>query len=276
MENNQIEEEIDPRIIEALDDVLEELSFDADQQVRVLQTCDDREVIIIQPNAFTISRIYATGRPDGRKPQGFESYHSYLCKKLDEYERQHGSDEGFSMETEEWQMLFDECYDRYIRYLLFAGIKRWTEVKQDTDQNLGVADMAYKYASPEITWQIYQYKGYILMMNSIARAELALQINEHETAQQEIDKGIQKIGEFCAECLREGYDEAENITRERYLQNLIEFRTDLNSITNQSELEVIENSEVAVAEEHEIRYDGGEDDEFLDELEILLQEMTNN
>ena len=276
MENNQIEEEIDPRIIEALDDVLEELSFDADQQVRILQTCDDREVIIIQPNAFTISRIYATGRPDGRKPQGFESYHSYLCKKLDEYERQHGSDEGFSMETEEWQMLFDECYDRYIRYLLFAGIKRWTEVKQDTDQNLGVADMAYKYASPEITWQIYQYKGYILMMNSIARAELALQINEHETAQQEIDKGIQKIGKFCAECLREGYDEAENITRERYLQNLIEFRTDLNSITNQSELEVIENSEVAVAEEHEIRYDGGEDDEFLDELEILLQEMTNN
>ena len=276
MENNQIEEEIDPRIIGALDDVLEELSFDADQQVRVLQTCDDREVIIIQPNAFTISRIYATGRPDGRKPQGFESYHSYLCKKLDEYERQHGSDEGFSMETEEWQMLFDECYDRYIRYLLFAGIKRWTEVKQDTDQNLGVADMAYKYASPEITWQIYQYKGYILMMNSIARAELALQINEHETAQQEIDKGIQKIGKFCAECLREGYDEAENITRERYLQNLIEFRTDLNSITNQSELEVIEDSEVAVAEEHEIRYDGGEDDEFLDELEILLQEMTNN
>ena len=59
-------------------------------------------------------------------------------------------------------------------------------------------------------------------------------------------------------------------------QNLIEFRTDLNSITNQSELEVSENSEVAVAEEHEIRYDGGEDDEFLDELEILLQEMTNN
>nr|MCS5609899.1 DNA helicase UvrBC [Candidatus Poribacteria bacterium] len=258
MAPNQIEEEIDPRIIGALDDVLEELSFDADQQVRVLRTCDDREVIIIQPNAFTISRIYATGRPDGRKPQGFESYHSYLCKKLDEYERQHGSDEGFSMETEEWQMLFDECYDRYIRYLLFAGIKRWTEVKQDTDQNLGVADMAYKYASPEITWQIYQYKGYILMMNSIARAELALQINEHETAQQEIDKGIQKIGEFCAECLREGYDEAENITRERYLQNLIEFRTDLNSITNQSELEARENSEVAVAEEHEIRYDNGE------------------
>ena len=276
MATNQIEEEIDPRITGALDDVFEELSFDAAQQVRVLQTCDDREVIIIQPNAFTISRIYATGRPDGRKPQGFESYHSYLCKKLDEYERQHGSDEGFSMETEEWQMLFDECYDRYIRYLLFAGIKRWTEVKQDTDQNLGVADMAYKYASPEITWQIYQYKGYILMMNSIARAELALQINEHETAQQEIDKGIQKIGKFCAECLREGYDEAENITRERYLQNLIEFRTDLNSITNQSELEVSENSEVAVAEEHEIRYDGGEDDEFLDELEILLQEMTNN
>ena len=191
MANNQIEEEIEPRIIETLDDALEELSFDTNQQVRVLRTHDDREVIIIQPNAFTISRIYATGRPDGRRPQGFESYHSHLYEKLDTYERQNGSDEGFNMETEEWQTLFDECYDRYIRYLLFAGIKRWAEVKHDTDQNLGVADMAYKYASPEITWQIYQYKGYILMMNSIARAELALQINEHETARKEIDKGIQ-------------------------------------------------------------------------------------
>ena len=144
MANNQIEEEIEPRIIETLDDALEELSFDTNQQVRVLRTHDDREVIIIQPNAFTISRIYATGRPDGRRPQGFESYHSHLYEKLDTYERQNGSDEGFSMETEEWQTLFDECYDRYIRYLLFAGIKRWAEVKQDTDQNLGVADMAYK------------------------------------------------------------------------------------------------------------------------------------
>ena len=275
MANNQIEEEIEPRIIETLDDALEELSFDTNQQVRVLRTHDDREVIIIQPNAFTISRIYATGRPDGRRPQGFESYHSHLYEKLDTYERQNGSDEGFSMETEEWQTLFDECYDRYIRYLLFAGIKRWAEVKQDTDQNLGVADMAYKYASPEITWQIYQYKGYILMMNSIARAELALQINEHETARQEIDKGIQKIGKFCAECLREGYHEAENITRERYLQNLIEFRTDINSITNQSELEDNETSEAIIPEENETRY-GAEDDEFLDELEILLQEMNSS
>jgi len=275
MANNQIEEEIEPRIIETLDDALEELSFDTNQQVRVLRTHDDREVIIIQPNAFTISRIYATGRPDGRRPQGFESYHSHLYEKLDTYERQNGSDEGFNMETEEWQTLFDECYDRYIRYLLFAGIKRWAEVKHDTDQNLGVADMAYKYASPEITWQIYQYKGYILMMNSIARAELALQINEHETARKEIDKGIQKIGKFCAECLREGYHEAENITRERYLQNLIEFRTDINSITNQSELEENETSEVIIPQENETRY-STEDDEFLDELEILLQEMNSS
>ena len=275
MANNQIEEEIEPRIIETLDDALEELSFDTNQQVRVLRTHDDREVIIIQPNAFTISRIYATGRPDGRRPQGFESYHSHLYEKLDTYERLNGSDEGFNMETEEWQTLFDECYDRYIRSLLFAGIKRWAEVKHDTDQNLGVADMAYKYASPEITWQIYQYKGYILMMNSIARAELALQINEHETARKEIDKGIQKIGKFCAECLREGYHEAENITRERYLQNLIEFRTDINSITNQSELEENETSEVIIPQENETRY-STEDDEFLDELEILLQEMNSS
>ena len=90
--------------------------------------------------------------------------------------------------------------------------------------------MAREYASSEIAWRSYQYKGYMLMMNSIAKAELCLQEDDTDAALQHVDKGIQNIGEFCGECLREEHGEAENITRERYLSNLIEFRSDLQAI----------------------------------------------
>ena len=134
------------------------------------------------------------------------------------------------MESEEWEILFEESFHRYTRYLLFAGIKRWEDVQRDTATNLAVTNLARECAPSEIAWRSYQYKGYMLMMYSIAKAELSLQADDTAAALQHIDTGIQQIGEFCGECLREEHGEAENITRERYLSNLIEFRSDLETL----------------------------------------------
>jgi hypothetical protein len=100
----------------------------------------------------------------------------------------------------------------------------------------------------------------MLMMHSIANAELSLQENDAEAALQHIDTGIQQIGEFCGECLREEHGEAENITRERYLSNLIEFRSDLDT-------ETPETPETTETEEVE-----GDEEDILAELERLLNE----
>ena len=83
-----------------------------------------------------------SGRPDGKRPHGRESYYEYFCEQLEDYKRQHGNDEGFGLTPEDWRVLFRESYDRYTRYLLFAGIKRWADVKRDTDTNLAVTNMA--------------------------------------------------------------------------------------------------------------------------------------
>ena len=222
------------RWVQTFDRILEMLNLDAERPVSVLQIEDGREVIVVQPNAFTISRIYATGRPDGMRPHGVNSYYDYFSTKLQAYEEQHGTREGFQLESEEWEILFEESFHRYTRYLLFAGIKRWQDVQRDTATNIAVTDLAREYAPSEIAWQSYQYKGYMIMMNSIANAELSLQENDAEAALQHIDAGIQRIGEFCGECLREEHGETENITRERYLSNLIEFRSDLETLDTET------------------------------------------
>ena len=218
------------RWVQTFDRILESLNLDAERPVSVLQIEDGREVVIVQPNAFTISRIYATGRPDGMRPHGVDSYYDYFFARLQTYEEQHGTREGFQLESEEWETLFEESFHRYTRYLLFAGIKRWEDVQRDTATNLAVTNLARECAPSEIAWRSYQYKGYMLMMYSIAKAELSLQADDTAAALQHIDTGIQQIGEFCGECLREEHGEAENITRERYLSNLIEFRSDLETL----------------------------------------------
>lgn len=242
------------RWVQTFDRILEMLNLDAERPVSVLQIEDGREVIVVQPNAFTISRIYATGRPDGMRPHGVDSYYDYFFAKLRTYEEEHGTREGFELTSDEWDILFEESFHRYTRYLLFAGIKRWEDVKRDTATNIAVTNLARECAPTDIAWQSYQYKGYMIMMHCIANAELSLQEGDAEAALQDIDAGIQQIGEFCGECLREEHGETENITRERYLSNLIEFRSDLETLdTNTTDTE-------------------NDDEDILAELERLLNE----
>ena len=262
MATNQVER--NTRLVRALDEILDSLAFDVAHPIKVLKLAEGKEVVVVQSNAFTISRIYTSGRPDGKRPHGRESYYEYFCEQLEDYKQQHGSDEGFGLTPEDWRVLFRESYDRYTRYLLFAGIKRWADVKRDTNTNLAVTNMAKEFAPSEIAWESYQYKGYMLMMNSMANAELCLMEDDRPGALDQVNLGIQRIGKFCGECLRENYGDAENVTRERYLSNLIEFRSDLESVEEG-------------LEEHG-ESDGDEDDavDFLEELEELLDEENRN
>ena len=247
------------RWVQALDRILQVLNLDAEHPVRILTIEDGREVVVVQPNAFTVSRIYATGRPDGARPHGMDSYYAYYTGKLEEYETEHGKRDGFELTEEDWENMFEESFYRYTRYLLFSGIKRWEDVRRDTDTNLSVTNLAREFAPTEIAWRSYQFKGYMIMMNSIAKAELSLQEDDAETALQHIDMGIQQIGEFCGECLREEHGDAENITREQYLSNLIEFRADLQSLGAEDD----RNEEVNGDDE---------DSDLLAELERLLND----
>lgn len=254
------------RWVQALDRILQVINLDEDHPIRILTIEDGREVVVVQPNAFTVSRLYASGRPDGVRPHGMDSYYEYFNGKLEQYEEENGSRDGFELTDEEWETLFEESFLRYTRYLLFAGIKRWQDVRRDTNINLSVTNMAREFAPSEIAWGSYQYKGYMLMMNSIAKAELSLQDNDKETALLHIDVGIQKIGEFCGECLREEHGEAENITRERYLSNLLEFRSDLEAVgTEDNETTPDESTD----EEQE-------DTDLLAELERLLNDVDSS
>jgi hypothetical protein len=252
------------QMIEAIDDILDNLAYDIEHPVKTLKIADGREVVLIQANAFTLSRIYATGRPDGKRPHGRSSYLEYFNEQLKDYKNTHDTDEGFSLTPEDWRSLFNESYDRYIRYLLFSGIRRWKDVKKDTETNIAVVDFAKKYAPDEIAWDIYQYKGYILMMKTISQAELCMMRGDLNGAIEEIDNGMNLIGRFCGECLREGREDVENITREKYMNNLIQLRSDIDSVESRLQ-ERMERRGSRINEEF---YEEDDFEEFNEELDL--------
>lgn len=217
----------DDAIIEAFDHILDAIGYDEDEQVHLYTREDGRQVLVVQVNRFSISRLYITGRPDGKRIGDFESYFDLIQAKIAQYKEEHGSDVGFELTADEWRTLFAESSDRYVRYLFFSGIQRWQDVERDTGTNLAVCDMARRYADDETAWGIYQHKGYILMMNTISHAELAFKRQAPDEAQERITQGIEKIGAYCKECLLSGHPEAEAITREHYLANMLRYREEL-------------------------------------------------
>jgi hypothetical protein len=217
----------DDLTIEVLDQVLDALGYDENAQVRTVRRDDGREVLLLQMNRFSLVRLYVTGRPDGKRIKGHDSFYEWVLARIEDYKKEKGSDVGFYMDTKEWQALFSESADRYVRYLLFSGIQRWKDVERDTRTNMHVADLARRYADDEVAWGIYQYKGYMLMMNTIARAELALAEKDPHAAITILAEGLEKIGTYCRECLLNGHPDAEAVTREHYLANLLKYRDEL-------------------------------------------------
>ncbi|GIX06092.1 MAG: hypothetical protein KatS3mg115_0495 [Candidatus Poribacteria bacterium] len=221
------------RLLDALDQAfaaIEELEkLDEGESVYELRTPERGPVLIFRPNPVTVTRVYLEGRPDGERVGVYSSYLEYVEAARQESIQKHGSDAEFQLEEEEWGELFQEAAERYFRYLLMANLERWEIVERDTAQNLRVCELAHRYADPDTAWQVYQYKGYILMMHTIARAELAIAEEDPDRAHQIIQEGIEKIGAFCRECLLEGHEDAEQITREHYLANLLRYQEDLSS-----------------------------------------------
>jgi hypothetical protein len=114
-----------------------------------------------------------SGRPDGRRPHGFESLLDYHERRLRDYRKKNGTEEGFHLTGSQCQALREEALMYYHRYLSLFVLGEFPGVALDTERNLRVLDLCGKYASDEQDRLVLeQYRPYILMMYSRARASV--------------------------------------------------------------------------------------------------------
>ncbi|MFC1489808.1 UvrB/UvrC motif-containing protein [Candidatus Latescibacterota bacterium] len=142
------------------------------------------------------------GNPSGENPEGYDSWLQYCESKRKEYEAGH-VDDFYSLSVEDFRKLRHEGVQYYYRYLSLMELDDFVRVVRDTDRNLRLFAFVKKYAASEMDrWSLDQFRPYVIMMNTRAKASLLLKEDPKKGIEQSIemfDYGIGRIINFYNE-----------------------------------------------------------------------------
>jgi len=163
--------------------------------VRRITGDDHRDKIQLRLD-LGLLQMEVDGRPDGKRPHGFESLLDYYLDALRRYKEQKGTDEGWRLSATEANKLRAEAIQYYHRYLSFFFLEDWVGLVRDTARNLAVFDFLWTYGPEEDRWDSEQYRPYVIMMNTRGKVSLALQERDYDLALKQLQGGIAAIEAF--------------------------------------------------------------------------------
>ncbi|HEV2097196.1 MAG TPA: hypothetical protein VGQ82_11930 [Chthoniobacterales bacterium] len=190
-----------------------------------------------------ILQMEMQGRPDGQRPHNCESllvYHQRRAARAD------GRGESYDLETDECNELQQEGIQYYHRYLSLFQINDFLGVVRDTQRNLDLFSfVAAHIERDELGWSFQQFRPYVLMMNTRAKASILLGDGKFAEAMREIERGRDAIQEFF-----QGSPFPELAGKSSELAFLEEWLEEVSSKRPLSKLEIMQREmEVAIASE---------------------------
>ncbi len=164
--------------------------------VRRIRGRDGRERIQLRLD-LGVLQMEVDGRPDGHRPHGFKSLLRYYERRRDKYVADRGSDEGFTLDAHDCELLRGEGILYYHRYFACFVLGDYERVRRDTLRNLRLFDFCLACAArQEDRYVLEQYRPYVLMMLTRAQAKIAMKTDGPSQALSTIRNGIRKIEEF--------------------------------------------------------------------------------
>ena len=146
-------------------------------------------------------QMNAEGRPDGKRPFGHRSLLEHHESRLEKHKQQNnGVDEEFALDAEDCARVFHESIQYHHRYICLFQLKDFEAVLRDTQRNLDMFDFVHVYAaSEELSFSIQQFRPQLLMIQTRARASIALEKSDYVRAIELANEGIEEIREFFRE-----------------------------------------------------------------------------
>lgn len=211
-------------------------------KVRKIVGLDGREKLQLRVD-LGVLQMEVMGRPDGVRPHG--------CESLLEYHQQRAAravqrGENYELSIEQCAELQQEGIQYYHRYLSLFQINDFPGVVRDTQRNLDLFDFVAGHTErDELTWNLQQFRPYVLMMNTRARASILLGQGKFPEAMREIQQGRDSIAEFFE---RSSFPELASKSSE--IAFLDEWLEEVRAKRPLSKLEVMEREmETAIAKE---------------------------
>ena len=164
--------------------------------VRLVRGVDGREKVQMRVD-LGLLQMEMNGRPDGARPHGAESLLDHLIAKT---QHSAGEPDAFRISDDDCEELLREGVQYYYRYLSFFHLGRYDLAERDTQRNLGLFAFVRRHApSEQAKWRFDQYRPYVIMMNTRARAIPLYEEKRFRDALQLIERGISAIREFLVE-----------------------------------------------------------------------------
>ncbi len=154
---------------------------------------DDRPKLQVRLD-LGVLQMEMQGRPDGLRPEGFESLLAFQQDRLERYTKQTGESEGFVLGADEARALREEAVQYYHRYVGLFSLGDFEGVIRDTTRNLQVFDLCRDYAAEETDRTVLeQFRAYVIMMRTRAQAEQAMAADRPKAALGAIDAALAEL-----------------------------------------------------------------------------------
>jgi len=200
-----------------LDHILVEWHYSPGQLlVRQVQGADGREVLQMRVD-LGILQLECTGRPDGVKPEGFDTYYDYLVSLA----RKEG--ELYQLDEESCHEIDREFYQFYHRRICWLNFKRYAEVVRDSEHTLALMDFSTAH-SPDPEWSLLheQYRPFVMFHMIQAKALIALESTNPALAIENIDSGLGELAKVF-----EKHNASEHFEKDAFVNKLREMRASI-------------------------------------------------
>jgi hypothetical protein len=211
-------------------------------KVRKIAGLDGREKLQLRVD-LGVLQMELAGRPDGRRPHNCESLLEYHQRRS---ARAEGKGETYELSPEQCAELQQEGIQYYHRYLSLFQINDFDGVVRDTQRNLDLFTFVSEHTDrEEFSWSLQQFRPYVLMMNTRAKASIFLGQGKFTEAIAEIERGRDAIVDFLQ---RSNFPEL--VSKSSEIAFLDEWLEEVKSKRPLSKLEIMEREmETAIAKE---------------------------
>lgn len=200
-----------------LSQILREWPYEPGQiNVRLIQGDDGSPKIQMRLD-LGVLQLETVGRPDGLRPNGYDTLLDYHEARIDAARDEAGAvgevegpqdeiedDEPVvTLSEEDCRAIREEAVQFYHRYISLLVLGDYDGVVRDCSRNLRVMDLCRDHAESEEDQQVLeQFRSYVVMMRTRALATQMVTDNEAKAAMFVLDDGIEQIRAVYAEAGR--------------------------------------------------------------------------
>jgi len=192
-----------------IDQILQDWDYQPGEvAARLVRGQDGRELVQMRID-LGLLQLEVTGRPDGARPNGAETYFDYLLA-LTVHD---GRD--FLLTEEQCAEVDREFVQFYQRRICWLALREFSRAVRDADHSLAFMDFV-KNCSPDEQWTMSheQYRPFILFHRTQAAALAGLENKGPEAAIEQINQGLNRMRELFVEHeAEEQFEEDELVTR---------------------------------------------------------------